>query len=763
MLPRFLLVAAALMMAIAVAQGAPTVVFESFDAPLILNADEWERGNPEIAGVMVSIPERFRDFHGYDRLAVDYANEGYDSVVRGLECLFAGPSGNVFGGFHTVGGKVPSCGVSRWIMSIGALAGSRGVDASNVARLYFFFRRPSAVKLRIYRIVLLRKGEKCPPMPETFSRRIAEPLARAKEEEIVRRERRRTEERKTSAVAFAKDCALIGQSGAFWVGMATSMEKIRPLDGVFPKAARTLSLRLARGEKESIQVFVVPRTRGLSNVRVSVGELRSDTAELSSSNVSVSVLGYLNIKNEPPYRRGVNEPSDSHPGYRRKGVPCELGWWPDPLLCFLNHVDVAQGSVQGFWIRVCAPRMQAPGIYRGTVTVSADGAGVVELPMSVRVNSFEIPATPMLPLAVSFQPLTVGLGGPATVNAAKARRDDPLSPVNQWKRRKEAWCDFLTDHYLSFDTLYCENSDYPDFKMLERQRKSGLEGMFNLGYWKLPGSTDAELAKWRETTIRRLRAARDEAERRGMLDRAYSYGCDEAWPHQFARVRWAVSELRSILPKVPLMTTAYDKAYGVDSALDGIDCFVPQTVRYGYASDLEGIAKSRTVGRKVWWYFACEQLPPTANCFVEGQGIEMRSVMGAQAVKYRPDGFLYYHTAFWNAKRPIESGPFTDWEPCNYKTFHGDGCWTCCGPDGCPLSTIRLENFADGLEDYAYAKILETKLAAYADKEDDWSQKAKKILAVPPEVVDSVHNFTDNPTVLYRWRDAMADLIETGK
>ena len=84
----------------------------------------------------------------------------------------------------------------------------------------------------------------------------------------------------------------------------------------------------------------------------------------------------------------------------------------------------------------------------------------------------------------------------------------------------------------------------------------------------------------------------------------------------------------------------------------------------------------------------------------------------------------------------------------------------CAGPGGRPVPTIRLENFRDGLEDFAYAKILEAKLASRGDKNDVWSEKAKKLLSVPSEVVDTLSNFSDDPAVLYRWRDEMADLIE---
>lgn len=44
-----------------------------------------------------------------------------------------------------------------------------------------------------------------------------------------------------------------------------------------------------------------------------------------------------------------------------------------------------------------------------------------------------------------------------------------------------------------------------------------------------------------------------------------------------------------------------------------------------------------------------------------------------------------------------------------------------------------------------------------------WVSRAKELLAVPREVMDMLKNFTDDPAVLYRWRDAMADLIEEAK
>lgn len=576
------------------------------------------------------------------------------------------------------------------------------------------------------------------------------------------------EERRSGLEGFRSACDSAGQKGRFCVGIATSMEKIRPRDGALPLAARSFSVRLARGEKESVQLFVMPRTDTLKNVSVAVDMGRSGFA---SSNISVSTLGYVNITNAPPYGAGVDEPSSSAPGYVRKSVKCQLGWWPDPILSHVKRVDVALGDVQGFWIRVSAPSCQKAATYSGHVIVSADDAVPASFPFTVRVNDFNVPQTPELPLAVSFRPAP---GPSGWVDNDESRRliGDPLAPVNIWKRHKDEWRDFITDRYISYDWLSCCNSSYPDFAMLARQARNGLEGRFNLGYWFPPAvlTNESEVVAWRRDVSDRLVKAFRQARAQGLLHRAYLYGCDEAGIENFDRIAFAVDELKRRMPGVPLSTTAFDSTYGMTGALSRIDWFTPQTSAF----DSDMAVAARSSGKKVWWYFACDQHAPYANCFIEGQAIEMRSVMGAQAVKYRPDGFLYYENSIWCSSRPVGDSPFTNWDPRGWewdprgrRNYHGDGSWTCVGPDGIPLSTIRLENFADGLEDYAYAMALERKIAALERKGDGgdpaarlWLRRARALLAVPREVVDSVRNFSDDPATLYRWRDEMADLIE---
>jgi hypothetical protein len=137
--------------------------------------------------------------------------------------------------------------------------------------------------------------------------------------------------------------------------------------------------------------------------------------------------------------------------------------------------------------------------------------------------------------------------------------------------------------------------------------------------------------------------------------------------------------------------------------------------------------------------------------------------------KYRPDGFLYYQISIWNSRKPIESGPFTDWDPRSWTTYHGDGSWTCVGPGGTPLPTLRLENFRDGLEDYAYHLCLEAAVAkakaanSLSTERAEWLRQAEEALQVPTEVVSGLNAYTQKPEDVYRWRNRLAELIEAAE
>ena len=233
----------------------------------------------------------------------------------------------------------------------------------------------------------------------------------------------------------------------------------------------------------------------------------------------------------------------------------------------------------------------------------------------------------------------------------------------------------------------------------------------------------------------------DFCRKEGLLSNGWLYGADEVPVRGLRGVERAASVLRREFPGVGVMTTALDYSYG--QVLSNVTAFCPVTPKY--EEHIGEISVARAAGRQVWWYFCEQPRAPYPNMYVECPPIEARLLMGAMTAKYRPDGCLYYEIAYWNSPRPITGGPFTEWTPVTLPRLHGDGSWVCCGPGGMPLSTQRFENFRDGLEDFAYVKLAE-------------SRRGTK-MEVPESVVRTLTDFTDSPEPVRKWRDAMANVL----
>jgi len=517
------------------------------------------------------------------------------------------------------------------------------------------------------------------------------------------------------------------------VGFATSMEKVLPraLDTELSLGTGT-ELALARNEKESFQVIVLPSEADLKDVSIQIDDLQGPEGALfPSASIDAVPVGYAETKAVPPY-------GASH-----------VGWWPDPILDFMRSCDIQKGDAQAFWVRVRAPKDQAAGRYAGKLQLLAEGGPAFSFDLTVQVYDFTMPDASPLPLAITWWPMFY-----------TADSHEGLYANKSWEKHKLQWGRFLADYYMSFDSLYAFANWSPDFEVLKAIHDEGRLGRFNLGYYGT--CEEGQEEAFRAGTVAAIRPRYEKAKELGLLDHAYIYGCDENPAERFPGVERAVSILKQEFPDVTVLTTTYDNSFGQDSVIKSMDAFCPLTPSF----DVEKAKVARANGKEVWWYICCGPRHPFANMFIEYGAIEGRLLMGAMTAKCRPDGFLYYETSIWNAE-PITSGPFTDWDPRSWTTFHGDGSWTCPGPDGTPLATIRLENFRDGLEDYAYYRILEATIAAVraTGKQDaatqEWLAEAEVLLTVPEDLVSSLTQYTDDPRQVYSYRSALAEAIES--
>ncbi len=660
------------------------------------------------------------------------------------------------------------------------------VDRKRIALLHFFTTRPGDdYVIHIDNIALLAKGESPPPYPDTYVKDLVallmapDRIAKAKADldraakrieqlipttsvvgarlakqvgaeraalekadlacragrlsleeakEIQKQIDRKTGARLESVAQLARRWMRQGNGPGPIVGFATSMEKILPRGNVSGvRIRRSLSLSLARNETEAFQVVVIPLRDAMRGVQVEVDELVSDTgARLPSKSVDVRVVGYVKT---------------SRPCYRVE----HIGWWPDPLLDFIKAVDIALGDTQAFWVRFRAPKEAPAGDYRGKIRVRSADRMLFECSLNVHVYGFTMPDRSPLPTAISvYIPYVQRFAG------------------DRWDALRPVWADYLADYYIDYDHLYRPGP--PDWDILKRLHKQGRLVAFNLRALSHHGFPPELSGKPFEEALNKLTrevgAIYRRAEREGIADKAYFYGFDERGSKYFPVLQRICAGIKKALPDLKLMTTTYDHSFGVGSVVKDMDAWVPLTPRY----DPLRAAKARRQGKEVWWYICCGPAHPYVNWFVEYPAIEARLLMGMMTAKYRPDGFLYYAITRWpNNDKPIETGPFTTWNPASFRTYNGDGSLLCPGPGGRPLATIRLENFRDGLEDYAYVRILEATVAArraQPGKADaDWVRQANALLAVPETLVKNLRDFSQDPAALYDYRDRIARAI----
>lgn len=530
------------------------------------------------------------------------------------------------------------------------------------------------------------------------------------------------------------------------VGFADAMTKVLPRTGGIPPLATTpeVGLSAAGNETESLQVIVLPFGRALTDVTVTVSELVGpDGRVLGTEPVSVSPVGYVETRANPPY-----------------GSP-HIGWWPDPILAFMGSVDIAADDAQSFWLTVKPPAEQRAGMYRGELRVQVGGLTAFAFPFSVRVRGFSLPDASPLPMAITFAPHDHPTDE-STLRQTQWRKTDNY-PVNAWAGHEPEWAAFLADYYITMDSLYDYGNRALPWEQWRKLKAQGRLGRFNLGYYHKCGDTEEQIAGWKRTVIEdRLRPRYEKAKEMGLVEHAYIYGCDEHKESDFPQVQRAAALIKEAFPDVMVMTTTYDHSFGLDSVITAMDAFCPLTPRY----DRTRAERARAAGKEVWWYICCGPRHPYANMFIEYPAIEGRLLMGAMTARDRPDGFLYYQISIWNSEKPITDGPFTDWDPRSWTSFHGDGSWTCVGPDGTPLPTIRLENFRDGLQDYAYARILDATidqvglLRRRTQRHTEWAATARAALRVPETLIKSRTEFTDDPRDVTAWRNGLAEAIE---
>ncbi len=159
--------------------------------------------------------------------------------------------------------------------------------------------------------------------------------------------------------------------GLWWASSGWKVNQTRPLPTAKGEAVR---ISVAGNEAEAAQIVVRPDA-ALTGLTATVGELRTESgAGLPADATDVLRVGYVNV-----------EIASDEFG--------SVGNWPDPLPPLKKDgINVPAGQNQPLWIQVKAPANTPPGVYRGQITVNADGFES-SVPLEVEVYGFSLPDT----------------------------------------------------------------------------------------------------------------------------------------------------------------------------------------------------------------------------------------------------------------------------------------------------------------------------------------------------------------------------------
>ena len=176
-----------------------------------------------------------------------------------------------------------------------------------------------------------------------------------------------------AAAATAGYGYLVRSEGPCAVWWAEGAYKVMRDDPV-PAAERgVVRIAAARNEYEPFLLVLRPSVR-MDGVAVEAGPLAGGQgATIAAADISVCHVEYVK----------VTAPTDALG---------KAGWWPDPLPPYDGPFTAAAGENHPLWITVRVPTDAAPGLYKGVISLSAEGWSC-RVPVELTVRSFALPET----------------------------------------------------------------------------------------------------------------------------------------------------------------------------------------------------------------------------------------------------------------------------------------------------------------------------------------------------------------------------------
>jgi len=538
---------------------------------------------------------------------------------------------------------------------------------------------------------------------------------------------------------------------------------VSPLDKVFrdtqppKKPEKCIRVFCARNEYEPAQVAVRP-SKGLKNVTVEISALKheKEAYTLPARGVTWNFVGFIPLTKNTPHTREA--------AIVRK-APCEI---PDPLLPD-RKMDVAADRTQPIWLTFFVPKDAPPGVYRGTVTVKADG-WEQSLPVELTVWPFALPDERHLFVTNWFSVSKI-----AKTHKVALYSDEFFALMEKYyrnmaaHRQNVAWVDWRTikvtrdNGKLSFDyALFdrfielmekCGVADRIEIMFVARHSEGGW-GSKEISFCKVK-ATDRKTGKevlldFDEGMAVLLADLEKHLEARGRLERTVIHVCDEPAQHNILSWREKSRMLHKAAPRLKRIDAIEASDFG-----DDLDVWVPKLshLRRWYP----WYDRARERGAEVWYYICCHPFGGYfPNRFLD-YNLSMVRLLHWINCAYDLKGYLHWGLAFW---------PEDPFGPPPERLPPGDTHVIYPGPDG-PLNSMRWEVQRDSLEDYEYLYLLTQRMKETAEALGPAAQSfdpAERSKEFCKRLIRSFADVRDDPALIQAVRKELAaEIIAAGQ
>ncbi len=465
-------------------------------------------------------------------------------------------------------------------------------------------------------------------------------------------------------LAAATSLAYAESGPSVWI--APSLHRVGMNDAA--GADTQANLWAARGEYESFQIVASGASQGLSNVNVTVSDLRGpDGQVIPHTAFTLFREKYMRVDSSSPNWKGSNQ-------------PMKPGWYPDALIPFTDPdtgkplsgasltavpFDLKAGLNQPIWVDLLVPRTVKAGKYSGSYTVSSNqGSSTGEIGLTVW--NFTLPAAPSMKSSFLF----FQAGTLAAERELLRNKISPLStnPADQAQLMKESG--LSTTHIGPFsgaDVGRCNMSPAPSadkYKSLAAAQQPGL-----------------------------------------ML---YSYSADEIGhcTNLYPTIKqWAqnmhqagIKNLISMSPTPAL----YDDGSGTGRSAVDIWVLLPVMYNNSTARVKEVLKKGDTV----WSYNTLVQDAYSPKWLIDFDPVNFRIQPGFISESLNLTGLLYWRVDKWPADPWNNVNNAGTYSSSNYP---GEGMLVYPGQQvGVKgvVASMRMKWLRDGVEDYDYVQIL---------------------------------------------------------